>query len=105
MAYCTLGCQRANQRLATQPVINHASVAGNAAPVSKENKSNQSHTVLAGYMAATATTISTNMTARNTTPIWQASNTSTGATKVGCSAGANSWNADNIWVSFMFTRF
>ena len=77
IAYWARGCQRANQLLTTQPVINHASVAGKAAPVCKEKDSTQFQAVLDEYMAATATASSTNKTARKTTPIWQASNTST----------------------------
>ena len=68
------GMSRCNHFLSPQAAINQARVAGSAPPVSSEKRSSQSIGCAAPNMAPTPTTLSTNITARNTTPTWQASN-------------------------------
>jgi hypothetical protein len=73
-AYCTARGRRPSKLLSQQAASSHRSVAGKAPPVTVAIST--SHSAGAGEMnkVATATTASTNITVRSTTPIWQASN-------------------------------
>ena len=89
-AYCPTCRRRASHFFRQHATISQTSVAGKAAPVSTDNRSNQSSTADAPNMAPTAITTSTNSTARNTTPAWQASKTSAGPGATGTICGSSS---------------
>ena len=108
-AYCTAGAKRASSRLDTQATSSHDKVAGKVPPVTSASRITQSVKVSAANATPTPAQSSTNSTARSTTPVWQASNTKAGSrpsttVATGCE-GVRSWNADNIWVSFMNPDF
>ena len=109
--YCATGCRRANIRLDIHASNSHDRVAGKAPPVTIARRMTQSTASFARKATPTAADTSTNNTARNTTPVWQASKTrpassgSASAGRLSSADGGMSWNADNIWVSFMNPDF
>ena len=94
-ACCTRAGSRASTVLRLQATISQASVPGSAAPLRNAIRHSQSMGLTAPNMAPAPMTLSTNSTARSTTPTWHASNTSAGAAPAPGRAG-RSWNADRI---------
>src|SRR5215216_2509338 len=71
--YCAARGSRPSSALSQQAASSHSSAAGKAPPVTVATRINPSAGVGAWKSVATATTASTNITVRSTTPIWQES--------------------------------
>ena len=87
-----------------QAASSHSTVAGSAAALASAAWSSQSFQPADANIAPTATSASTQSTARSTTPTWQASNTGAGSGRVAArrlASAARSVKADKIWESFI----
>ena len=100
-ATCTPRRWRASGFLRLHPAISQASVAGSAPPVTIEVRASQSSRLAVPNIAPTATTATTNSTARRITPTWQASNTSACSPRPDAGCGGRSWKVDKICESFI----
>ena len=111
--YCATGCRRANIRLDIHASNSHDRVGRQGTTGHHRQANDPVHRVTRKEKPhPQRQTLPQTTRPRNTTPVWQASKTKTSLQqaarpRVGLSSadGGMSWNADNIWVSFMNPDF